>query len=116
MELNANETIAQLGGRGLSGALVYTGTTKMYMVDANKDGYKEAMWFKVNGKRGWQTFIEVKLEPSDTYTVTLMNKRGAKPHKIRNTKEDVYCDELKTVFEEMYDKHMREFNNGFIPG
>lgn len=116
MDINAEETIVQLGGRGLSGALVYTGTSKMFLVDTDKDGYKDAMWFKVNGKRGWQTWIEVKLEPSDTYTVTLMNKRGPKPHKVRTTKDNVYCDNLKLTFEEMYDKHMREFNNGFIPG
>lgn len=110
MEIDAQETIQQLGGKGLTGALVYTGTSKIYRLPT-----KAAMWFKVNGRRGYQTYIEVKLMPSDTYTLTLLSHRGKAPNVTHDTREDVYCEELQSTFEAMYDEHMNTKNNGFIP-
>jgi hypothetical protein len=108
MEIDLQETINQLGGKGLSGALVYTGTSQIAHQTT------DTLAFKVNGRRGYKTYITIQLDFSDTYNVKLISVKGAKLTE-HDSKTNVYCDEIKTVFEAMYDKHMNDHNNNFIP-
>ena len=108
--MNPQETIMQLGGQGLSGALVYTGTRKVMF---HKD--KNELFFKVNGRRGYNTFIVVTLDPVDTYSLEIRSWRGMQKPAVYDRQHDIYCDELQQAFERMYDHHMNEHNDNFIP-
>lgn len=112
--INTQETINQLGGRGFTSALAYTGTSSVIELPS-----RNAICFKVNGRRNYQTYIEVQLAPNDTYTVKVLSKKGSsksgEPTLTLNTQNEVYCDELQDVFEQMYDNHMNKVSNGFIP-
>ena len=112
--MNAQTTIQQLGGQGLSGALVYTGTKQMISF-APTDKHDGEMWCQVNGRRGFHTYIVVRLEYNDTYTLELVSKRGKQKTAVYSLQNDVYCDELQHYFEQMYDIHMQQHNKGFIP-
>jgi hypothetical protein len=51
-------------------------------------------------------WMEVRLEPSDTYTVTFASERRPRgkawaERKVMHTFEDVYCDQLRDLFEEV---------------
>lgn len=93
-------------GQGLRGGYVYVGGhNPTYGTEPNP-----FVRFDVNGKRGenWKMVIEV--DPSDTYNVSLVNKAGKK----LATAEDVYCDNLQGVCEDMYDRAIDAFNGGYI--
>lgn len=107
MEIDLHETIAQLGGTGLYGALVYIGTRQIVKG-------KDYVGLMVNGKLGYRWMIKITLHPSDTYIVELFAFRGKNAKKLAQ-QENVYCDELKTVVEQMYDNTIKEHNNGLIP-
>ncbi len=113
--------ITQLGGRGLRGALVYTGTHKMGFTQKTNfqshfgDGFVfqgVGLTLHVNGKpkEDWQ--ISVSYEPNDTYTVRLT--AGSSKRKLLDEAEEIYCDNLKETVEFMYDAAIRKFNGGFI--
>jgi hypothetical protein len=108
MEIDIQETIAQLGGKGLTGALVYTGVSSIAIKN------KDTLVFFVNGRRGHRTCISIQLDPSDTYNIELFSMRGTTTE-THESRKNVYCDELKDLFESMYDNHMKVHNNGFIP-
>ncbi len=105
--MDYNETILQLGGRGLHGALVYTGTRSLAYND-------NALHLYVNGKRGETWMISIILDVSDTYTVRLVAENKA-AKQLLDSKDDVYCDELQAVVEQMYDNAIKKYNGGFIP-
>lgn len=130
-------------GNGLNGGFAYIGASKKYYTCKYPTGGATStvlpngtvdapvsLVFNVNGKKGAGWKIIVSLEPSDTYTVRLW-----KPSKISLKKQcqlmsanqmvpvgtvmatstDVYCDQLQGCIEAMYDKSIREHNNGWIP-
>ena len=130
--------IAQMGGRGLTGALVYIGTSQLGYKCPDPEGecrsgyrsketetgaidYDVGLAFKVNGKPTQNWTMVVAYEPDDTYSVWLW--RRAKPTEAKAGKagvvldhlSDVYCDMLKMVVERMYDKAIKEHNDSFIP-
>lgn len=107
MEIDLYETINQLGGTGLHGALVYIGTRHIIKG-------KDYIGLVVNGKPGYKWMIKITLHPSDTYIIELIASRGDKAENLDKL-ENVYCDQLQTVVEQMYDKAINEHNHGFIP-
>jgi hypothetical protein len=101
------ETIAQLGGTGLRGALVYIGTRQIIKG-------KDYIGLLVNGKPGYKWMIKITLDFSDTYIVELLATRGDKTEQLAR-QENVYCDELQGVVEQMYDNGIKQHNEGVIP-
>ena len=108
MEIDLHETISQLGGAGLHGALVYTGTKHLIKG-------KDYVSLIVNGKPGYQWMIKVTLDFSDTYTVELIAARGGNVTQLAR-EHDVYCDQLQSIVEGMYDEAIVSHNGGCIPG
>jgi hypothetical protein len=108
--MNVQETINQIGGWGLTGALAYMGAkTRIRFDRAN-----EALYIEVNGKPGWHYYLCIKLEGDDTYTVTMTGVRGTTSKELGKA-TTIYCDELQSTVEAMYDAVMNEFNDRFIP-
>lgn len=103
-----SEMIAQLGGKGLTGALAYMGTKQIIVG-------RDYLGLYVNGKPGHKWMIKITLDFSDTYIVELFSTREHTTEKLAS-REDVYCDELQEVVEQMYDNAIREHNKGVIPG
>jgi len=129
--------IEQSGGRGPRGAFAYVGGTALtYSCPQSereeRPGYASCivngtvdfgvgLIFAVNGKRGEQWHMIVAYEPSDCYTVWLVRRatptewtagqRGA----ILDHARDVYCDQLQSVIEAMYDAAIAKHCQGFIP-
>lgn len=101
------EIIAQLGGKGLTGALAYTGTKEIHHVD----NYTIA--FRVNGKPGTTTLIHIHLNGKDLYDLHVREVRAGEI-KYRNGTTDVYGDDLQFCFEELYDEYIKARNDGFI--
>lgn len=108
MEIDLHETINQLGGTGLHGALVYMGTRQIIKG-------KDYVGLVVNGKPGYRWMIKITLDFSDTYIVELLASRGDKTKQLTH-QENVYCDELQGIVEQMYDKAIKEYNKSVIPG
>jgi len=130
-------------GKGLNGALAYVGASQLTYSCKDESGGAEskvlengaidapvALIFKVNGKRGAGWKMIVSLEPSDTYTVRLWQASRIGPKRatslieagkpipvgeVLDTVTDVYCDQLQDIVEQMYDKAIKEKNDGFIP-
>jgi hypothetical protein len=105
----ADTIVEQLGGRGLTGALVYVGTSKLILTD-------DALVCEVNGNPEHRTLIRIKLTPMDVYSVTIEwseKKTGILRGKTHLPM--VFADELKAQFEQLYDDHIKEHNEGFIP-
>lgn len=107
MEIDLPETIAQLGGRGIYGALVYIGTRHIIKGE-------DYVGLIVNGKIGYRWMIKITLHPSDTYIVELLVSLGSSLRTLDKL-HNVYCDDLKTVVEQMYDEAIRKHNKGIIP-
>lgn len=129
------EMLAQLGGLGLQGAVVYTGGTQLVYKDEYDevlpDGsfvddrglhYHTGLMWKVNGKPRQTWKLAVTLEPSDTYTVRMLQvhpvheiiERGQAATVLMEY-EDVYCDQVQQIAEHVYDQCIRRFNDGWIP-
>jgi len=131
--------IDQMGGTGLRGALVYVGASKLTYKCPEPRGecrpdhtsrrteggeglieFGVGLSFSVNGKRGEGWKVIVAYEPDDTYTVWLW-KRIRRPRYTGQVGEvigeirNVYCDQLKSTVEEMYDGAIKERCGGFIP-
>ena len=106
-DIIVSETIAQLGGKGPTGALVYMGTKHIVVG-------KDYIGLSVNGKPGYKWMLKITLDWSDTYIVELLATRGNKTETLAS-EQDVYCDELQTVVEQMYDNAISEHNGGVIP-
>src|SRR3989442_1781621 len=100
MEIDLQETVNQLGGAGLRGALVYTGTRQIIKG-------RDYVGLMVNGKPGYKWMLKITLDFSDTYIVELLASRGDET-KLLDRKDWVYCDELKSVVEQMYDKAIKK--------
>lgn len=107
MEIDLHETINQLGGTGLRGALVYIGTKHIIKG-------KDYVGLIVNGKPGYRWMVKITLDFSDTYIVELLASRGSSLKTLAK-QHNVYCDELKSVVEQMYDGGIKEHNKGTIP-
>ena len=101
------ETVAHLGGRGLYGALVYTGTRRVQHTERRLRLY-------VNGKPGYTYYITITVSAADLYDVEMWSVRG-------NSKQclgqqcDLYFDDLQTAVERLYDEAMNATNDGCIP-
>lgn len=108
MEIDLHETINQLGGAGLHGALVYTGTKHIIKG-------KDYVGLVVNGKPGYQWLIKITLDFSDTYIVELLASQGGKERQLAQ-QHGVYCDQLQSIVEGMYDEAIVDNNGGCIPG
>ncbi|MCZ7636603.1 MAG: hypothetical protein M5U12_11605, partial [Verrucomicrobia bacterium] len=130
--------IAQAGGQRISGAFAYVGARKLTYRCARLEGefrssrdsrlrtdlampfvdYEVGLQFQVNGKRGRVWTMIVAYEPNDTYTAWLVEgrrRRGQLGLKELACARDVYCDTLKGVIEAVYDRAIRDHNDGFIP-
>jgi hypothetical protein len=106
-DMNVDETIAHLGGRGLRGALVYAGTHRI------EHGSTEVRLY-VNGKPGWRYIVSVTVSAADLYDVTLWGLRGATKRAL-GSRNDVFFDELQRAVEQLYDDVMERTNGGQIP-
>ncbi len=104
---DADETIIHLGGRGLRGALVYTGTSKVEHSDTELRLY-------VNGRPGWCYVVSITVSGADLYDIELWGLRGKRKRSL-GKQADLYFDELQQGVEQLYDKVMNETNDGFIP-
>ncbi|MCL4195819.1 MAG: hypothetical protein KJZ87_29045 [Thermoguttaceae bacterium] len=129
--------IAQAGGLGLRGAFVYIGAQNFTFRCAEALGeyrssrpsrvvseggvgfvdYEVGLQCRVNGKRGRAWTLIVAYEPTDVYTVWLVEgHRERKPSEmVLACQRDVYCDTLQGVIEATYDEAIRTHNQGFIP-
>lgn len=137
------EAMVKQIGQGLNGGFVYVGASKKYFTCKYSTGGATStvlpngtvdapvsLVFRVNGKRnaGWRFIVSI--EPSDTYTVRLWKpiKIGLKKTcqlmaenkmvpvgEVIDSATDVYCDQLQDCIERMYDKAIKEHNQGFIP-
>lgn len=61
------------------------------------DNFLQFGW-KVRGARNKANKVRITLEPSDTYTVEFFSIRGVNVSP-KGTFSDVYCDQLKALFE-----------------
>lgn len=137
------EQMSQQIGLGLNGGFVYVGASqKVYRCDHEcggsesrvlDNGMIEApvnLTFRVNGKPRQQWKMIVSLEGDDTYTVYLWRPVRPSYAKITRLKasnvpvifgqvidqtSDIYCDQLQSCIEQMYDKAIKTLNQGFIP-
>ena len=129
--------IAQAGGLGLRGAFTYIGASAFSyrcaealgeyrssrpsrLVSEGGQGfvdYEVGLQCRVNGKRGRAWTLIVAYEPTDVYTVWLVEgHRDRKPESmVLACLRDVYCDTLQSVIEATYDRAIQEHNQGFIP-
>lgn len=127
----------QAGGLGLRGAFVYIGAQNFTyrcaealgeyrsrrpsrLVSESGQGfvdYEVGLQCRVNGKRGRAWTLIVVYEPTDVYTVWLVEgHRERKPSEmVLACHRDVYCDTLQGVIEAAYDEAIRTHNNGEIP-
>jgi len=128
----------QLGGRGINGALAYVGGHQLgykcppsegeyrsdYRSHEDQHGqidYDVGLSFAVNGKRGQSWHMIVVYEPDDIYSVWIWRRASkggraeGKMGAVLDHQENVYCDVLQEVVEQMYDRAIKEYNQGFIP-
>jgi len=79
--------------------------------------YEVGLQCHVNGKRGHRWTLVVAYEPNDTYTVWLVEGRWErKPDTmVLACEREVFCDTLRGTIEAVYDRAIREHNQGFIP-
>lgn len=124
----------QMGGGKMSGAMIYCGVSKWSYTNIEREKQRNSfvtpsgavdtsvgIIMQVNGKRGAGWRIIVSYELSDTYTVRLWRKATPTEEKkdifgvVLYTEEDVYCDMLQNIIEQMYDQAIREHNKGFVP-
>ena len=126
------QILSQMGGRGLHGALVYTGASMVGYNNREDDSkpdpstvddkgfvdFQTGLMFKVNGPRGKLWKIIVSFEPNDTYTVRLWQglslAQTGKIGEILFEFDDVYCDMLQSFIEEIYDTAIAKYNGGYI--
>ncbi|MCB9911402.1 MAG: hypothetical protein H6827_00250 [Planctomycetes bacterium] len=129
--------IEQAGGFRLNGAFAYIGGNGFTYRCAEPHGeyrssrpskltteagvgfvdYEVGLQCRVNGKRGHRWTLIVAYEPTDVYTVWLVEgHQGRKPSTmVLACVRDVYCDVLQAVIEGVYDHAIAEHNQGFIP-
>src|SRR2546430_17000886 len=105
-DINPEETIAHLGGRGLGGALVYTGTRRIARTDARLRLY-------VNGKPGHTWDISITVSAPDLYDVELWSVRGTTRQLLGET-NDLYFDEPQQAGESLYSTAIPEDNRGVV--
>jgi hypothetical protein len=126
------QNIIEQLGRGLRGALMMTGGQLIGYWDkpltrtssVTPEGLIDAeccLTFSVNGKRGQGWRFHVAYEPSDTYTVRLW--RSYRSRSLDNPRvgevlfcaDGVFCDALRDVVVDLYDRAIREHCDGFLP-
>jgi hypothetical protein len=130
--------VQQVGGCGVHGALAYVGADHLcfkcppseteYRPSQRSEvmpngllSYEVGLAFRVNGKRRQHWTMLIAYEPDDTYTVYLWRRpsRTQLIHGIAGLILDqcdqVYCDTLRSTVEQMYDRAIRKYCNGFIP-
>ena len=129
--------LAQAGGLGLHGAFVYVGAQHFTYRCAEPVGeyrssrpsrlvseagqgfvdYEVGLQCRVNGKPGRAWILIIAYEPDDTYSVWLVEGHKARQpdSMVLACQRDVYCDTLQSVIEAVYDRAIREHNDGFIP-
>lgn len=105
-DINADETITHLGGRGLTGALTYTGTREVTCSARRLRLY-------VNGKRGHTWYITITVSAADLYDIELWSVRGDRRELLGET-SDLYFDDLQAAVEALYDNAINEHNGGVI--
>jgi hypothetical protein len=129
--------LAQAGGLGLTGAFVYVGADHFTYRCAQRHGeyrssrpsrlvseggpprveYEVGLQCRVNGKTGHRWTLIIAYEPTDVYTVWLVEGHAARTADtmVLACHRDVYCDTLQGVIEAAYDRAIQEHNGGFIP-
>ena len=124
--------IDQMGGLGLRGGFVYMGASQFLynvnppdaekgLIQVNADGtirFDVGLMFKVNLKGTWKIVIGV--DTNDTYTVILWRKASKEEQEqgligvVVEKMEEVYCEQLQSCVEEIYDRAVRNYQNGLI--
>ena len=121
--------IDQMGGRGMNGALLYTGATGLTFKDATPERTPTASYFdketgaihfdvglmfKVNMRHGQTWKVVVALDPGDTYSVYLLHVAGIKTFTLTCKLSDladsytgVYADMLQDIVETVYDNQLQ---------
>lgn len=94
----ANTILQQLGGGR------FVGMTGAKALTACDNGLR--LKLPGNMTRERINWMEVRLEPSDTYTVTFASERRPRgkawaERKVLHTFQDVYCDQLRDLFEQV---------------
>jgi hypothetical protein len=129
--------VTQAGGLRLRGAFVYVGAHNLTYrcpepVGEYRSSYQSRLMSEaglgfveyevglqcyVNGKRGHRWTLVIAYEANDTYTVWLVEgHRGRKPDTmVLACVREVFCDTLRGTIEAVYDRAIREHNQGFIP-
>ena len=127
----------QAGGLGLTGAFVYIGAQDFTyrcaeMVGEYRSGrpsklvseagqgfvdYEVGLQCRVNGKPGHRWTLIIAYEPTDVYTVWLVEGHKARQPDtmVLACHRDVYCDLLKGLMAGVYDMAIQTHNGGFIP-
>jgi uncharacterized protein (DUF1697 family) len=79
--------------------------------------YEVGLQCRVNGKPGRAWTLIITYEPTDVYTVWLVEgHKGRQPDSmVLACQRDIYCDTLQSAIESTYDTAIREHNDGFIP-
>jgi hypothetical protein len=129
--------IAQTGGFSFRGAFAYVGAHRFRYRCAQAEGeyrssqlsrlisedgpprveFEVGLEARVNGKPGRAWTLIIAYEPDDLYTVWLVEghtdrKSGSM---VLACHREVFCDTLKGVIEDAYDRAISEHNGGFIP-
>ena len=104
--INPEETISHLGGRGLTGALVYMGTRKIEASELRLRLY-------VNGKPGRIWRMTITVSGADLYDVELWSIHGDKAQLLGES-SDLFFDQLQDACERLYDTAINEHNGGMI--
>lgn len=129
--------IDQAGGLGLRGAFTYIGAQRFRYRCSRPDGecrsaypsrltsedgpprvdFDVGLEFLVNGKAGRQWTFVIAYEPSDVYSVWLVEGHAGRKadSMVLACVREVYCDTLQAVIESTYDRAIEEHNGGFIP-
>jgi hypothetical protein len=106
-EIDFAETISHLGGRGLAGALAYTGTRRVEHTERRLRLY-------VSGKRGHTYYVTITVSVLDLYDIELWGQRGDKKQ-LLGQQADLDFFDLQGAVETLYDRVMNETNGGYIP-
>ena len=121
--------IAQAGGLGLRGAFTYhcaephgeyRSSRPSRLVSEGGQAfvdYEVGLQCRVNGKPSHAWTLIVAYEPADVYTVWLVegHRERKASEMVLACQRDVYCDTLQSVIEAVYDRAIRDHNQGFIP-
>ncbi|HEX3779027.1 MAG TPA: hypothetical protein VHX38_05130 [Pseudonocardiaceae bacterium] len=96
--IGPEQTIADLGGRGVGSALAYVGTRKIFHSETE-------LRLHIGGKPGWRYVISITVNADCLYDIELWAMRGVNKKSL-GTRGYVYAHELQETIESLYDQVM----------